>query len=64
MASTIQDNEINNNEVAGDLNVGSTVVKLPNFNIDVSAAALKELIATHEQLREDSPEYEFFLEQL
>ena len=64
MVSSVHNNEINNNEVAGDLNVGSTVVKLPNFNIDVSAAALKELIATHEKLREDSPEYEFFLEQL
>lgn len=64
MTSTIQNNEINNNEIGGDLNIASTVVKLPNFNIDVSAAALKQLISTHEKLREDSPEYKFFLEQL
>lgn len=64
MTSTIENNEINNNEIGGDLIIGSVVVKLPNFNIDVSAAALKELISNHEKLREDSPEYEFFLEQL
>ena len=62
--ANIENNEINNNEIGGDLIIGSVVVKLPNFNIDVSAAALKELISNHEKLREDSPEYEFFLEQL
>jgi hypothetical protein len=60
MVSSFNNNEIKDNEVAGDLNIGSTVVKLPSFNINVSAAALKELIATHEKLKEDSAEYEFF----
>lgn len=64
MLRNIENNEISNNEIGGDLNIGSTIVKLPNFNIDVSATALKELIATHEKLKEDSLEYEFFLEQL
>lgn len=64
MVSSVNNNEIKENEVGRDLNIGSTIVNLPNFNIDVSASALKELIASHEKLKEDSPEYKFFLGEL
>lgn len=62
--SLISGNEISNNEIAGNLNIGNTVVNLPTFNINVGADALKALIAQHEQLKEDSPEYLYVLEEL
>jgi len=38
---SISGNEIFNNDVQGDLNIGSTVIKLPSFNVAVGAKALK-----------------------
>ena len=60
----IENNDIRDNDVNGGMFIGSTVINLPDFNIDVGAAALKELISSHQKLKEDSPEYLYFLEQL
>lgn len=62
--SYIGGNEISNNEIGRDLNIGNTVVNLPTFNIGVGADALKALISQHEQLKDDSPEYLYVLEEL
>ena len=64
MTKNISNNEISNNKVSGDLLVGSTVVNLPSYDIGVGAEALKALIEKHEQLKEDSPEYLYVLEEL
>lgn len=61
---TISHNEISHNDVSGHLMIGSTVVNLPSYDIGVGAEALKALIGQHEQLKEDSPEYLYVLEQL
>jgi hypothetical protein len=35
--NNIYGNEIKDNDISGDLNIGSTVVKLPSYNILVGA---------------------------
>ncbi|WP_236012334.1 ABC-three component system protein [Marinobacter mangrovi] len=60
----ITGNDISGNDIGGDLNVGSTIVKLPSFDVSVGAGALKDLIKKHNELAEDSPEYIFLIEQL
>jgi len=61
---SISGNEIFNNDVQGDLNIGSTVIKLPSFNVAVGAEALKKLIEHHERLKESDPIYQIVLEEL
>lgn len=61
---TIRDNAIKDNDIGGDLNIGSTVVKLPSYDISVGAESLKKLIEEHEKLKEESPIYLFVLEEL
>jgi hypothetical protein len=60
----ISNNKISDNLVFGNLNIGSTVINLPKYDISMGAEALKSLIERHEKLKEDSPEYLFVLEQL
>jgi len=60
----ISDNEINNNDVAGDLIVGGIVVKVPAFDIRLSAESLRKMIERHESLKEDDPHYQYVLEEL
>lgn len=64
ITKNISNNEISNNDINGDLLIGSTVVNLPSYNIGVGAEALKALIEKHEQLKEDSPEYLYVIEEL
>lgn len=64
LPKSISGNNISNNDVGGDLLIGTTVVNLPSYDIGVGAEALKALIKTHEQLKEDSPEYLYVLEEL
>lgn len=61
---SISGNEINNNEIHGDLNIGSTVIKFPSFDVTVGAEALKKLITQHELLKESDPIYQMVLEEL
>lgn len=61
---SITDNEIKRNTISGDLNVGSTVVKLPSFDITLGSNALRKLIEKHEELAENSPEYLYVIEEL
>ena len=61
---SITDDEIRENTIAGDLNVGSTVVKLPSFDITLGSNALIKLIEKHEALAENSPEYLYVIEEL
>jgi hypothetical protein len=63
-SNNISDNEIKDNDIDGDLNIGSTVVKLPSYNISVGAESLKVLIHEHEKLKEESPIYLYVLEEL
>ncbi|MCQ8819028.1 hypothetical protein NQT65_02245 [Pseudoalteromonas agarivorans] len=60
----ISGNEIKDNDIGGDLNIGSTVVKIPSYNISVGAESLKVLINEHEKLKEESPIYLYVLEEL
>lgn len=60
----ISRNTINDNHIYGDLNIGSTVVKIPQYNISVGAESLKVLIHEHEKLKEESPIYLYVLEEL
>ncbi len=64
ITKNISNNEVSHNDVDGDLLIGSTVVKLPSYDIRVGAEALKSLIEKHEQLKEDSPEYFYIIEEL
>lgn len=61
---SVSGNEIHNNEIQGDLNIGSTVIKIPSFDVTVGAEALKKLIAKHELLKESDPIYQMVLEEL
>lgn len=61
---SISGNEISNNDVKGDFYIGSTVIKLPSFNVAVGAEALKKLIEQHERLKESDPIYQIVLEEL
>jgi len=63
-AKVISGNEITNNEIAGDLMLQPTIVKLPSYDISGGAEALKTLISHHDKLKEDSPQYLFVLEEL
>jgi hypothetical protein len=63
-SNNISCNEIKDNDIDGDLNIGSTVVKLPSYNISVGAESLKVLIHEHEKLKEESPIYLYVLEEL
>lgn len=63
-SKNISGNEIKDNDIGGDLNIGSTVVKLPSYNISVGAESLKVLINEHEKLKEESPIYLYVLEEL
>ncbi|MBB1329221.1 hypothetical protein H5087_07610 [Pseudoalteromonas sp. SR43-7] len=60
----ISGNEIKDNDIGGDLNIGSTVVKIPSYNISVGAESLKVLINEHEKLKEESLIYLYVLEEL
>ncbi len=60
----ITDNEITNNEIGRDLNIGNTIIKLPSYDISVGAESLKALINEHEKLKEESPIYLYVLEEL
>jgi len=60
----IKDNDISGNDIHGDMNIGSTVVKLPSFDVAMGAGALKDMIKKHSELAEDSPEYIFMIEEL
>lgn len=62
--STITENEITNNEVGGDLVVGGVVIKVPAFDIRLSAESLRKMIERHESLKEDDPHYLYVLEEL
>jgi hypothetical protein len=62
--TNVSGNEIKDNEIGGDLYFGSTVVKLPSYNISVGAEALKVLIQEHEKLKEENPIYLYVLEEL
>lgn len=64
LSKNITGNEISHNDVGGHLLVGSTIVNLPSYDIGVGAEALKTLIEKHEQLKEDSPEYLYVIEEL
>ena len=61
---SISGNEIKGNNISGDLNIGSVIVKIPSYNISVGAESLKALIAEHEKLKEESPIYLYVLEEL
>ncbi len=61
---SIIDNDISNNDVGRDLNVGSTIVNIPSYDIKGGAEALKTLIEIHERLKEDSPAYLYVLDEL
>ncbi|MBR9865968.1 MAG: hypothetical protein GYB20_02600 [Oceanospirillales bacterium] len=63
-AKVISGNEISNNEIGGSLLLQPTIVNLPSYDIGCGAEALKNLITHHEQLKEDSPQYLFVLEEL
>lgn len=63
-SKNISGNEIKDNDIDGDLNIGSTVVKFPSYNISVGAESLKVLIDKHEKLKEESPIYLYVLEEL
>lgn len=63
-SKNISNNEISHNDVNGDLIIGSTVVNIPTYDISVGAEALRTLIEKHEQLKEDSPEYLYVIEEL
>ncbi|MGO4998607.1 ABC-three component system protein [Oceanisphaera sp. W20_SRM_FM3] len=60
----ISGNEIKDNDIGGDLNIGSTVIKLPSYNISVGAESLKALIHEHEKLKEENPIYLYVIEEL
>lgn len=61
---SVTGNEIHNNEIQGDLNIGSTIINIPSFNVTVGAEALKNLIAQHELLKDCDPIYQIVLEEL
>ncbi|BDY06052.1 ABC-three component system protein [Ferrimonas sp. YFM] len=61
---SVSGNDIKHNDISGDLNIGSTVVKLPSYDISVGAESLKVLIKEHEKLKEESPIYLYVLEEL
>jgi hypothetical protein len=63
-SNNIIGNEIKDNDIDGDLNIGSTVIKFPPYNISVGAESLKKLIYEHEKLKEESPIYLYVLEEL
>jgi hypothetical protein len=63
-SNNIIGNEIKDNDIDGDLNIGSTVIKFPPYNISVGAECLKKLIYEHEKLKEESPIYLYVLEEL
>lgn len=64
LPTNIENNEISNNRVGGNLVIGGTIIELPSYNINVGANALKSLIEKHEKLKEDSPEYQFLIDEL
>lgn len=61
---TIAGNTIANNDVRGDFNIGSTIVRLPSFDVTVGAEALRILIERHNRLQEDDPIYQMVLDEL
>ncbi|ATC86525.1 ABC-three component system protein [Pseudoalteromonas arctica] len=63
-SKNISGNEIKDNDIDGDLNIGTTVVKLPSYNITVGAESLKVLINQHEKLKEENPIYLYVIEEL
>ncbi|QKF03683.1 hypothetical protein HPT09_20650 [Pseudomonas aeruginosa] len=62
--SEIYNNQIRDNSVGGDLIIGGVVVKLPTFDIKMSAESLRRMIERHEKLKEDDPQYQYVLEEL
>jgi hypothetical protein len=63
-AKIISGNEINNNNIGGDLLLQPTILNLPSYDISGGAKALKTLISHHEKLKENSPQYLFVLDEL
>lgn len=63
-AKIISGNEITHNDIGRDLLLQPTIVNLPSYDIGGGADALKTLIAHHEKLKEDSPQYLYVLEEL
>lgn len=62
--SILSNNEIRDNDVDGDLIIGSTVIKFPSFKIGANAEALRNLIEQHIKLQEDDPVYCMVLDEL
>jgi hypothetical protein len=62
--SILSNNEIRDNNVDGDLIIGSTVIKFPSFKIGANAEALRNLIEQHIKLQEDDPVYCMVLDEL
>lgn len=60
----ISNNEIKGNDVGGDLNIGSLVIKFPPIENLGNSETLKNLISQHEKLKDDDPAYVYLLEEL
>lgn len=63
-STNIQDNVIKNNIVHGPMNIGTTEIHLPKYDVEFNAAALVRLIKKHEELSSTCPIYELTIDQL
>lgn len=62
--TNIHDNVVENNTVHGPMNIGTTEIHLPKYDVEFNAAALTRLIKQHEELSSTCPIYELTIEQL
>lgn len=63
-STSVTGNEIKDNDINGDLNIASVVIKNAQIDPQITATALRGLIAQHEKLKEDCPMYLMTIEQL
>ena len=63
-STNVTGNEIKNNDIDGDLNIASVVIKNSQIDPQITANALRTLIDQHEKLKEDCPMYLMTIELL